>query len=77
MLPSVVYISAAPSGMLTSNAIEPVKSLLPVLTTGAARRSVANFEVLLVASGVGVAVQPHSSPPSVLRAQAVRLRASG
>ena len=55
----------------------PVKSRLPSLTSGASSRLSAKTDVALVAPGVALAVQPQWSPPSVLRAQAVRLRASG
>ena len=40
-LPSVVYISVAPSGMSTTTLSVPGKSWLPWLTTGGASRSVA------------------------------------
>ena len=76
-LPSVVYISVAPSGISTLTLSVPVNNLFPTLTTGAANRSVANCDVAFVASGVGVAVQLHSLPPSDVRAHAVRLKASG
>ena len=67
-LPSVVYISVAPSGMSTLNWNEPVNSLLSALTTGCGRRCVAKVAVALLAPGVGVDVHPHSSLPSAVRA---------
>ena len=76
-LPSVVYIRVAPSGMSTFTFMEPVNSLLPTLTTGASSRSVANLALALLSPGVISLVQPQSSPPSVVRAQAVWLMASG
>ena len=42
-----------------------------------ARIPLAKMAVAFVASGVGVEVQLHSSPPSVVRAYDVRLNASG
>ena len=76
-LPSVVYISLAPSGIVTFTVCELLNSLLSTFTTGAASRSVANCAVALLSPGVALSVHPHSLPPSVFRAHAVLLMALG
>ena len=76
-LPSVVYISVAPSGIVTLTLIEPSNRQLPLLTTGVSRRWLVKVEVALVAPGVALAVHPHSLLPSPFLAQAVRLMAVG
>ena len=77
MLPSREYMSVVPAGMATFTVKEFVNNLLSVSITGSARRSEAKIAVALVASGVGVDVHPHSSPPSAVLAYEARLMASG
>ena len=77
MLPLVVYIRVVPGGISTLTVSVPLRIWLPSLTTGGSSLLSAKTEVAFVLPGVGLSVQPHVLPPSVVRAQAVRLMALG
>ena len=68
VLPSKVYRSVVPLGMLTCAVNGAVNTQASLSMTGALNCSEAKELPLLLAPGVGVDVIPHAPVPSVVRA---------
>ena len=77
VVPSVVYLRVAPSGMVTRAMNELVNSCEALFMIGASNRAVANTLQSLLFPGVGSAVSPQLFAPSVVRAYDVREMAAG
>ena len=71
VVPSVVYLSVVPDGMLTLTVNGESNSCASLSTTGVSTLPTANVLPVLLLLGVGFAVSPHVSPPSMVLANDV------